>query len=86
MIELQVHALNILANLVTLVPHQIYELGGHLTLTKFLDAYEDKPRRKACLLALQALSKFEIFKPDLPNLFDILMPVVNNQKAEGTLN
>jgi len=57
-----------------------------MTLAKFLDTYEDKPRRKACMLALQSLSKFEIFKPELPTLFDTLLPVINNSKAEGILN
>jgi len=71
---------------VPLVPHQIYELGGHITLAEFLKTYEDKPRRKACMLALQSLTKFEIFKPELPKLFDTLLPVINNSKVEGVLN
>jgi len=57
-----------------------------LTLAKFLNTYEDKPRRKACMSALQSLTKFEIFKPELPTLFDTLLPVINNSKAEGVLN
>lgn len=69
-----------------LVPHQIHELGGHITLAEFLKTYEDKPRRKACMLALQPLTKFEVFKPELPRLFDTLLPVINNSKAEGVLN
>jgi len=32
------------------------------------------------------LSKFEIFKPELPILFDTLLPVINNSQAAGTLN
>lgn len=38
------------------------------------------------MLALQSLTKFEIFKPELPKLFDTLLPVINNSKAEGVLN
>lgn len=46
--------------------------------------YDDKPRRKACMYALQAISKFDMFKPDLPMLIETLIQIVA-EKQEGCL-
>jgi len=47
--------------------------------------YDDKPRRKACMYALQSICKFEMFKPELPMLIETLIGVVADSKAEGSL-
>ena len=36
LIELQIHALNILSQLIALVPSHVHEIGGHIILAKFL--------------------------------------------------
>jgi len=66
LIELQVHALNIIGNVANFASDRIYELGGHRILANFLMTYDDKPRRKACMYALQSICKFEKFKSELP--------------------
>jgi len=50
-----------------------------LTLAKFLQTYDDKPRRKACMLAFQTLSKFDVFKPELHIIFDTLLSIITSQ-------
>ena len=84
LIELQVHALNIIGNLAPFAHEKFYELGGHRTLANFLMTYDDKPRRKACKYALQALVKFEMFKPELPMLIETLIGIVA-EKQDGCL-
>jgi hypothetical protein len=84
LIELQVHALNILGNLATIAQDRLYQLGGHRYLATFLMTYDDKPRRKACMQALQAVCKFEMFKPELPMLIETLIQIVA-EKQEGCL-
>lgn len=75
LIELQTHALNMLGNLVTIpcAKDRIYELAGHQMLANFLMTYDDKPRRKAVMYALQQITKFECFKPELPQLIEPLI-------------
>lgn len=85
LIELQVHALNIIGNLASFAAERIYQLGGHLVLANFLMTYDDKPRRKACMYALQSICKFDMFKPELPMLIETLIGVVADTQAEGSL-
>jgi len=47
--------------------------------------YDDKPRRKACMLALQSICKFEMFKSELTILIETLIKIVADTKAEGSL-
>lgn len=53
-------------------------------LANFLMTYDDKPRRKACMQALQSICKIEMFKPELPMLIETLIGIVN-EKQEGCL-
>lgn len=84
LIELQVHALNIIGNLTEIAQDRVYQLGGHRVLANFLMTYEDKLRRKACMQALQSICKIEMFKPELPMLIETLISIVN-EKQEGCL-
>jgi hypothetical protein len=77
-----------LGNLVTIpcAKDRIYELAGHQMLANFLMTYDDKPRRKAVMYALQQITKFECFRPELPQLIEPLIQIVSNSQAAGTLN
>lgn len=87
LIELQIHALNIIQNLISLVPQHIHEIRGHQTLAVFLQTYKDKPRSKAAMQALLSASTFDFFKADLQecHLVDTLLEVVANSQESGTL-
>jgi hypothetical protein len=62
LLELQIHALNIIGHLTEFVPQHIHEIGGHQILAVFLKKYKDNSRRKACMRAILCASKFEFFK------------------------
>ena len=61
-LELQIHALNIISHLIPLVPSYVHEIGGHYTLAQFLQNYTDVPRRKAAMMAIHSASNFDAFK------------------------
>lgn len=65
---------------------RIYNLAGHQMLANFLMTYDDKPRRKAVMYALQQIIKYDCFKPELPQLIEPLIQIVRDSHAEGTLH
>ena len=80
LVELQIHALNIISNLVALAPQHIYDIQGHRILAVFLHTYNDKPRRKAAMLALLNTARFDEFKTDLADehLLDTVISIIEN--------
>lgn len=79
------HALNILGNLAANASQYLFELKGHITLGNFLLTFSDKPRRKACMNALNLICKYEVFRSDMTILLDTLIAVVTDSHAEGSL-
>ena len=62
LLELQIHALNIISHLIALVPSHVHEIGGHFTLALFLQSYPDIPRRTAAMMAILSAAGFDFFK------------------------
>lgn len=87
LLELQIHALNILSHLIALVPTHVHEIGGHFTLALFLQSYTDIPRRKSAMMAILNASNFEMFKVEFQqnDLIQTLLDVINTQTEAGTL-
>lgn len=85
--ELQIHGLNIISHLVSLVPQHFHEIGGHKVLAAFIESFRDIPRRKAVLMALMSTSFFDFFKVELMEcgLVKTLLDLIQNQTEAGTL-
>jgi hypothetical protein len=87
LLELQIHALNIIGHLTELIPQHIHEIGGHQVLAVFLKKYKDNSRRKACMKAILSASRFEFFKVEFQqrNLIETLLDVIQHSDESGTL-
>ena len=86
-LELQIHALNIISHLIPLVPTYVHEIGGHLTLAQFLQTYTDVARRKAAMMAIHSAANFDAFKVEFQqnSLIQTLLEVIKSQTEPGTL-
>lgn len=80
--EIQIHGLQIISNLLVLVPEHFHALGGHVTLIQFLSTYNDYERRITCMKALLNTSNYDSFKKDFADkgIMDILLDIVQNSK------
>ena len=76
LIELQVHALNIIGHLTPFMAERIYQLGGHNVIASFLKTYKDKPRLKACMLCLQAIAPVDFIKQEMASVIETLLAIV----------
>ena len=87
LLELQIHALNIVSHLVGLVPQHFHEIEGHKILARFVQMYTDIPRRKSALMAILNCTFFEFFKIDLEqsNLIKTMIELIKEQTQPGTL-
>ena len=76
--ELQIHALSIICNLLTLIPEYIHSLGVHHNFVKMMQTYHDYDRRHSCMKAILQASKYEYFKVDFNNsgLIDVLIQII----------
>jgi len=78
LIDLQIHALDILTNLIPILPRHVHDIGGHKVLSIFLQTFSDKPRRRAVLLAILSASTYMCFKEEfekqhvIQSLLDII--------------
>lgn len=50
--ELQIHALSIITNLITLIPEYVHSLGVKSNLVLMMQTYSDYERRIACMRAI----------------------------------
>lgn len=85
--EIQIHALHIIGNLISVMPQHFYDIGAHQVLVLFLQNYSDKKRRLSALKALLDASPYELFKADFNQfgLVESLIDIVSNSQADGTL-
>lgn len=76
--ELQIHALAMICNLVTLIPEYVHSLGVHKNFVKMMQVYTDYERRSATMKAIYQASKYDMFKNDFHDsgLMDVLIGIV----------
>lgn len=87
LIDLQIHALDILTNMIPILPKHVFDIGGHKILTIFLQTFTDLPRRRAVLLALLNGSTFNYFKEEFEQLglIQTLLEIIQDSKSPGSL-
>jgi len=80
--EIQLHALSVITNILSLVPEHFQAQNGNNILIEFLSIYSDYDRRKSGLAALESASAYASFKVEIAEygIFDILFDIIQNDK------